>query len=564
MPLTTRRSTAARSGRSSWLGLVASVALLAGLLVPTSTANADITFGKPTSVDAKSISGSNGLKATWKAPTGGTPAAYKVTWGKSSSASKASYATYTTGTSATLSATGMDTKTYYYVWVQPWSTAGSSGEATGALSSYDKVKTSSFAYKAPAVIKVANMTKTTAEITWRTVTGSPGYVIRAYNYTTGSYKYQIGFDGSTIFTGLAPGTKYKFTVANRLLITGYETVPGVRMSGFSSAYTTGTTNPASVTLADGSTSAMLDAPTALTTTDRDSSSVTLTWTPPDGYNAATDQFRVYWAENQEMTDNDGYTATGLSGTSGKVTGLDSNTNYYLRIRMIRVTSGSDGVPKTTAISDRSTAIMAKTRSPKGFIAGNLTGAAGNVLTDYQAVAFARTSANSPGEINAVTDVSAAGAYKLEVRPGTYYVKFAYVGAGNYAPQWLTTDGSAAYASQDGGTVVAKLDTTTTAESVAIGIGASLTGKVTSSTTGNPIRDVYVSARTAWGTTKEVVSQATTDKDGNYTLVGLPPNQTVWVRVADSARKHTTKTVSPAASTPAAGGSTTLNISMAPS
>ncbi|MFN8137122.1 MAG: hypothetical protein U0R79_06065, partial [Propionicimonas sp.] len=64
--------------------------------------------------------------------------------------------------------------------------------------------------------------------------------------------------------------------------------------------------------------------------------------------------------------------------------------------------------------------------------------------------------------------------------------------------------------------------------------------------------------------KEVVSQATTDKDGNYTLVGLPPNQTVWVRVADSARKHTTKTVSPAASTPAAGGSTTLNISMAPS
>lgn len=562
MPLTIR-STTGRRGRSYWLGLLASVALLAGLLVPTSTASADITFGKPTSVDAKSISGSNGLKVTWKAPTGGTPAAYKVTWGTSSSSSKASYATYTTGTSATLSATGMTTSTYYYVWVQPWSAASSSGEATGTISSSDRAKTSSFAYKAPAVVKVANMTKTTAEITWRTVTGSPGYVVRAYNYTTGSYKYQIGFDGSTIFTGLTPGTQYKFTVANRLLISGYDTVPGVRMSGFSSAYAKASTNPTSVTLADGTGPIpMRDAPTDLAFTDRDSSSVTLTWTPPPGYDAATDKFRVYWAENQEMTDNDGYTVTNLTGTGGKVTGLDANTNYYLRIRMVRVTTDAQGVAKATAVSDRSTAIMAKTRSPKGFISGKITGVSSGVMTDYQAVAF-RTSGTTPGEINAVSDVTSSGTYKLELRPGTYFVKLAYVGTGNYASEWLTADGSAAYSSQDAGTTTVELDKTTSVASLAVGQGATITGKVTSSSTGNAIRDVYVSARTAWSTAREVVGQATTDSSGNYTIQGLPPGTTVYVRVADAARRHTSKTVTPASSTPAAGASSTVNITMTP-
>lgn len=560
----------ARRSPAHLLGLLASLALLAGLLVPMPAAEATVpsvvpaaVFGKPTSVNASKISGSNGLKVSWKAPTGG-PAAYKVSWGKSSSSAKASYATYVTATSAILSASGMATSTYYYVWVQPWSEAASTGTATGAISSSDKVKTSSFAYRAPAVVRVANVTRTTAEITWRTVTGSPGYVIRAYNATTKKYKYQIGFDGSTVFTGLTPNTSYKFTIANRLLTPDYEVVPGVRMSGWSSSSATKTTGSTQVTIpGDPTPLPVRDAPTDLKLVDRDSSSISLSWTPPAGYDPDKDTFRVYWAENQEMTDNDGYTKPDLTGTSGKVTGLDPNTNYYVRIRMVRLVGST-----VLGISDRTTAIMAKTRSPKGFLSGKITGEAGNVLSDYQAIAFAKTSSNTPGDVNAVANVSSSGAYKLEVRPGTYFVKVAYVGSGNHTSQWMTSDGSDAYASQDASVAAVKVDATTTVTSITVGAGATITGKVTDSSTENAIPNVYVSARTNWTAKAEVVGQVTTISDslvgplGSYTLTGLPPGKTVLIRVVDSAKNHSTKDVS--VTTPAAGANTTLNITMSPS
>lgn len=547
-----------RRARSRWLGLAALMALLAGLLVPVSAARADITFGKPTSVSASKISGSNGIKVTWKAPAGGTPAAYKVAWGTSSSASKASFATYVTGTSATLSSASTATKTYYYVWVTPWSEAKSSGTATGVISSADKVKTSSYGYKAPTEIHAVNATKTSMEITWRTVTGSPGYVLRAYNYTTGKYSYQIGYDGSAIFTGLAPNTKYKFTVANRLLITGYDTVPGVRMSGWSSANSVKSTNPTMVTLPDATTSPMRDVPTDLTLTERDSSSVTLKWTPPAGYDAATDKFRFYWAEDQEMTDNDGYTKTSLAGSGGKVTGLDSNTNYYVRIRMVRETV-VNGATVVTAISDRSPAIMVKTRSPKGFLSGKLTGVDGGVLNDYVAVAYGVTS-SKPGDVKGTANVSSAGNYKLELRPGIYFIQLSYVGTGNYTTVWLTSDGSTAYMSSAANTAGVSLDSTTSVHSVGVGAGAIVSGTVTSSTTGNGIRDVYVSARTSTG--KEVVAQDTTDSSGKYVLPGVPPGTSVIIRVNSSTGSHRTKDAGTFTS-PGAGSTRDFDISMVP-
>lgn len=550
-----------RRSPAHWLGLFATVAMLGGLLVPITAAEAAgptavpaaVTFGKPTSVNASKISGSNGLKVSWKAPSGGTPAAYKVTWGKSSSADKATYATYTTGTSAYLSGPSMDTSTYYYVWVQPWSEASGSGTATGLLSSSDKVKTSSFGYKAPVEIHAVNATKTSMEVTWRTVTGSPGYVLRAYNYTTGKYSYQVGYDGSAIFTGLTPNTKYKFTVANRLLISGYDVVPGVRVSGWSSKSSTKTTNPTSVTLADGTTSPMRDVPTGLTLTARDSSSITLSWQPPSGYNSSTDSFRVYWAEDQEMTDHDGYTATPFNGTSGKVTGLSSNTNYYVRIRMVRQLT-VNGVTSVAAISDRTQAIMVKTTSPKGYVSGTVSGVSGTVLDDYMAIAYSRTS-SGPGDIKGTANVSSSGNYKLSLRPGTYFVQLSYVGTGNYTTQWLTSDASDAYASADVGTygAVVALDKTTTVANVSVGEGGILTGTVANAA-GSKLGSVYVSARTSWDGNKEVVDQTSTDSSGSFTLRGLPPGKTVWVRANGSAIGYAAKTITDAQSVPSAGNS----------
>jgi len=528
--------------RTLLVALIGVLTLAVGVVGPVPIATA--AFGKPTSVNAKALAGSNAISVSWKAPADGTPSAYRVRYGTTSSSAKAS-SKYVSGTSVTISS--LATSTYYYVWVQPWSTASSSGTSTGAISSSDKVKTSKFAYKAPIEIHAVNATKTSMEVTWRTVTGSPGYVLRA-SASGQTTKYQYGFDGSAVFTGLKPGGNYKFTVANRLPVTGNGStdLPGARVSGYSTASSTKATNPTTVKLPDGTSTAMADQPTNLTVTETDHESIRLTWTPPAGYDASKHLFRVYWAEDQEMTDHDSY--TNLSGTSGTVKGLDSNTNYHVRIGMVRNFTDAAGKVTTVAVSDRTEAIMAKTRSPKGFLAGTVTGASGSALSDYVAVAYSKSS----GDVNAQGQVSSSGKYKLEVRPGDYYIQIAYVGSGNYTTQWVDTTGIA-YTREEATTVKAKLgNTPVTAAMVTISEGGVLTGKVTNSA-GKVLRDVFVSARTGWTIKREVVAQFSTDSNGVFTLRGLPPGRGVYVRANGSLIGYGA-TSSKLQSAPAAGGS----------
>ena len=506
--------------RGLMVALIGLLTLSFGVVAPTTDATA--AFGKPTSVDAKAISGSNGITVTWKKPSDGTPAAYKVLYGKSSSVSSAS-AKYTTATSITIS--NLSTSTYYYVWVQPWSAASSSGTSTGARSSYDKVKTSKFSYSAPVEIHAVNPTKTSMEVTWRTVTGSPGYVLRA-QASGQSTKYQYGFDGSAVFTGLKPGVAYTFTVANRLPIANNTDLPGVRMSGYSSAKSTKSTNTSTVKLPDGTTTPMRDQPTNLKVVDTDHESVSLSWTPPDGYDASKHLFRVYWAENQEMSLRSAY--TNLSGTSGTVHKLDSNTNYYIRIRMVQNFTDAAGKVTTVGVSDRTEAVMAKTRSPKGFISGTVTGVSSSALSDYVAVAYSKSS----GDVNAQVPVSSSGKYKLEVRPGDYFVQLAYVGSGNYTTQWVDTSGIA-YTREEASKITAHIgNTPVTADTVTVTAGGIFTGKVVN-TSGKAVRDVFVSARTGWTNDREVVSQDATDSSGNFTLRGLPPGKGIYIRINGS-------------------------------
>lgn len=526
--------------RSLIVALIGALTMTFGLLAPSTTAVA--AFGKPTSLSAKAISGSNGITVTWKAASDGTPAAYRVYYGTSSSRSKAS-SKYVTASPVTLS--NLSTSTYYYVWVEPWSTASSSGTSTGAVTSSVKVKTSKYSYSAPVEIHAVNPTKTSMEVTWRTVTGSPGYVLRAEakGETT---KYQYGFDGSAVFTGLKSGVSYKFTVANRLPVAGNTDLPGIRMSGYSSASSTKATNTTTVALPNGTTTPMVDQPTGFAVTETDHESVGLKWTAPAGYDASKHLFRIYWAEDQEMTIRPGY--TNLTGTSGTVTGLDSNTNYYIRIRMVQNFTDAAGKVTTVAVGDRSEAIMAKTRSPKGFIAGTVSGAAGSVLSDYVAVAYSKSS----GDVNAQVPVSSSGNYKLELRPGDYYVQLAYVGSGNYTTQWVSTAGTA-YTREEATAVTVKLGSTpVNASGVAIKTGSILTGKV-KNTSGNAVRDVFVSARTGWTTAREVVSQFSTDADGNFTLRGLPPGKTVYIRINGSLIGKGASSVSTPFTTPGSGG-----------
>jgi hypothetical protein len=299
------------------------------------------------------------------------------------------------------------------------------------------------------------------------------------------------------------------------------------MSGYSSKSSTKSTNPTSVTLPNGTKSPMYDVPTKFALTDVDHESVSLSWTPPTGYDKNIHKFRVYWAEDQEMTDNDGY--ANLSGTSGTVHGLDSNTNYFVRIRMVVNTTRPDKTVTSTAISDRTQGIMVKTRSPKGFISGSVTGAGNTVLTDYVAAAYSK----STGDVNAQVPVNSSGAYKLELRPGDYYVQIAYVGSGNYTTQWVDSTGQIAYTREEAKAIHVKLgNTPTTAESVAVRAGGILKGTVKNGR-GATVRDVFVAARTQWTSAREVVSQDATDSNGAFELRGLPPGKTVYLRINGS-------------------------------
>jgi hypothetical protein len=108
---------------------------------------------------------------------------------------------------------------------------------------------------------------------------------------------------------------------------------------------------------------MADAPTDLVMTDRDHESLTLSWKAPAGYDPGTHAFRIDYAKDQEMSESVG--SAYLTGTSGTIHKLGSNTNYYVRVRMMEVTTSTTGVKTYSNASDRTESIIAKTRSPMG-------------------------------------------------------------------------------------------------------------------------------------------------------------------------------------------------------
>lgn len=70
-----------------------------------------------------------------------------------------------------------------------------------------------YPYKPPVEVFVANTTTTTAEITFRTVTGAPIYRVKAVAAGHTTRTAYTGADGNWVITGLDPNTTYTFTVA---------------------------------------------------------------------------------------------------------------------------------------------------------------------------------------------------------------------------------------------------------------------------------------------------------------------------------------------------------------
>ena len=494
------------------LAVVTILALVWGMLGSMPSASAATTFKAPTGLKVAAVSGSNGLKVTWTASaaidgSAAKPSHYVVKYGTSSSISKATTRTYQlpdADRAPIYVISGAATSTTYYVWV---AAADESGAAISTFTSAVKATTSKYKYKAPVEIFAVNATKTTIELAWRTVTGAPAYRLRAVG--GGATKYQsTGSDGTAIFKGLKPGTSYTFTVS--VIQPATVSVPGeVKMSPDSSKKAVRSTTAA----------ANYDAPTDLKAADQDHSSITLTWKAPAEYNPASHDIRVDYAEDQNMKDNpkSAYPA-GANATGGVLKSLSSNTNYYVRVVVV---TKPDAEGKRTAVSDRTEAILAKTRSPKGFIAGKVAGVSEAVLRDYVVAAYSAKT----GDVNQQVIPDSSGNYKIELRPGDYYLQAIYLGTGNYTTLWARagTNGSRIRTDPEGGAsrvtvVIGK--TPVNAPTITVGQGGTINGDIDCPGDGECTVDVAAISDFGTGNTPTVIGQTRSSDSGAYSIAGL--------------------------------------------
>lgn len=348
------------------------------------------------------------------------------------------------------------------------------------------------AYKAPSEIFSANSTKDSVELVWRTITGAPAYRLRAVG--GGRTLYQnTGSDGTAIFKGLQPSTSYTFNVAV------FQPSNGKLLSSWSKAKASKATTAAS----------MLDAPTALSVTKQAPSTLALAWTNPATFNPALHAVRVDFAEDQRMR---GAGSQFFVGAAGTLTGLASNTNYYLRVSLVDITTHGQ-------LGDRSAALLGKTLSPIGWIHGTVTGAPKAALLDYAVAAYSATSGDVNQQVS-LTPTADPGTYeyKLQLRPGSYFIQVVNMGTANYTTLWALAGDLGAPVKSAGSPIAVTMSNVTEAPPVTVREGATIKGTITCP--GQGTKDscsVDVTALLGG----DVIAQDRSESNGNYTLTGLP-------------------------------------------
>ena len=163
----------------------------------------------------------------------------------------------------------------------------------------------------PGNLKVSNITKNSAKLSWNAVTGAKSYKV----YLNGSLKASGITATNYTFTGLTPNTSYKFGVC-----------------------ATGTSGDGSIS-STANYITLPNVPTGLKVTNQTDSSVTLSWSQNNGSNAATTKFEIYrdgvsigTSTSTSYTDttygntNSTYTVAAFTsaGTSAKSSGVSVN------------------------------------------------------------------------------------------------------------------------------------------------------------------------------------------------------------------------------------------------
>ena len=497
--MTSADGTTVKRVRTS-LGALVVIALL-GTGLTTSTAAADVTQPK---VVADTTSGT-ALKVDWTDVKGAT--SYKVQYSKSSTFASgvttlpAKGDPAITGSDTTI--TGLTTGSTYFVRVAAVTDAGkakTTDSDSGTVSTYSAATEAkaAFRFAAPGDIFRTKVDRDSMNVSWKAVSGAPGYTVRVYSKGNPT-KYFTTTTSSVNLTGLKSSTTY--------YILAYVVQPAAGSTSETRL------SDDSLEVVQATTSYKLATPDGFKETSQSSSSVGLDWTgvagaPSDG------GYKVSYALDGAQTDHQ-KTSGVLKGSSGKLTGLANDTTYYAVLYLV----DKDG----DRISGSTSFITLKSLVPRGTISGEVSGASGSDLT---AAAY-----TSSGNVAQAVTVGSDNKYTLNVRPGSYKVQLMYTGDNNKASAWARSGSDGGWTYGAASTIEVELGKTTNAPDVQIHDGNIVSGKVVDPN-GDPVRDVDLTAIAARGDERDVISLTRSGSDGKFSLEGLNSGS-YWIRASYS-------------------------------
>ena len=236
---------------------------------------------------------------------------------------------------------------------------------------------------------------------------------------------------------------------------------------------------------------------------------------------------------------DRYAGSTQTNSSGAYSLGEEPGQYRLRFSPCNASGASYGTQWWTssgATNDFSTAGDVAVSSSAQTTANMTLSAAGSITGTVTSASTAGTlenicvSAYTSGRSAAGSAVTGTlGTYTLGgLAPGSYDVRFSDCSGSGYATMWYSATGAVAGVSQ--ATAVTVASGLSSPASVVLNLAGSVSGTVTSPTTGIPVSGICVGAFAAGG---GYIDSTTTNSSGSYSIASLPPGSgTVKLRYSD--------------------------------